>query len=337
MYNGYTGGFLCANQERGLPAMIIKAFVPWEAICSGEIRDPMPELPMLPMFYLFPVEMVACSEFLGFPRNPYTVLESPEWMAVYQSLRFREICIDAMANMVWKYFGIKAPMEDHSGYFPFWILARIGVWRQIAEMRGYNTYNLAYAPPEGFDYPSFELAEMIFKGFAEDMRKLLPLDEYLKVVQEYPAHEDYEPTRKNRRTYINFLRKWYHTRSKWVKPVAVNTSEEWDKLHNKALERNPYAQADYRMDYEPFEADLSETDNKIIHWLIQGYTQAEIAAALGYANHSPVTKRIQRIGKRYRAHLAKPEVPEREPSPVKDNWDEMTRLLFLKKNNIAAR
>lgn len=53
--------------------------VPIEAMRSGEIRDPLVGLYYLPIFYLFPAELLACSEFADLPRNPHVVFDTPKW------------------------------------------------------------------------------------------------------------------------------------------------------------------------------------------------------------------------------------------------------------------
>ena len=39
----------------------------------------------------------------------------------------------------------------------------------------------------------------------------------------------------------------------------------------------------------------NDIDRQILYMRADGKTQAEIATALGYANHSPVAKRLQRL------------------------------------------
>ncbi len=47
-----------------------------QSIKPSERPDPMPEQYYLPMFYLFPYDLLVQSEFLNFPRNPHLVRES---------------------------------------------------------------------------------------------------------------------------------------------------------------------------------------------------------------------------------------------------------------------
>lgn len=196
-------------------------------IKRSETPDPMPELRMLPVFYLFPQELLDVSEFADFPRNPYAVRESEYWMSQYNSLKFKETMADGLANMVWRHFGIKAGMETFSGYYPFWILARIGWWLDVAAGYGFNTYSMATAS-RTFQYPvlSAAVADSIFAQFVAKLRSEFPLDEWIKAVQEMPAHEDYEPSCQSRGK-IEFFRKWYHSRA-ITKIFLYGDEKDWE-------------------------------------------------------------------------------------------------------------
>jgi hypothetical protein len=303
--------------------------LPGKLVKPGQVRDPLGELAYLPMFYLFPAELLEQSEFQDFPRNPHVVFDTPHWRAVYHSDKFTETVIDGMAGMVWRHFGIKAPMEDFSGYYPFWILARTGFWLQIAAALGFNTISMALARPH-FQYPvlSWGEAEGVFRQIVARFRSQYPLDEWVKAVREHPDVADYEPSRHNRRTYQDFLRKWRHSRAKWVKPVSVSTDEEWDKLDTDALINDPYEAADFRMDYEAFMDTLGEKEQHIIPLLAAGCTQAEVACQVGSANHSAVNQKVKKLGPKYGEYMKVSDTPLKErPS---NNWDEMTNLLCPK-------
>ena len=56
-----------------------------------------------------------------------------------------------------------------------------------------------------------------------------------------------------------------------------------------------------RATVEQFQATLSEKDMAILEMRMQGYPLKEIAARLGYKNHSGVLKRIRKIGQAYEA------------------------------------
>ena len=296
-----------------------------QKIKRSKAVDAMPELKMLPVFYLFPQELLDASPFSNFPRNPYTVLASEKWMAVYKSDKFLEIVIDGTANMVWKHFGIKASMESFSGYHPFWMIARMGEWMQTAERFGINTHSMT---SETFEYPvlSWDAAENIFRAFVEDVRRRLPLDAWRDAVKQYPCHEDYEPSRWSKGR-IDFYRKWYHSRAK-IQASFVGSKDDWDALAESASD--PWGKVNFWLDFENFKKSLSAVDRQIFEMLFCGYTQNRIAAHLGYANHSAVSKRAKKIAEKYREYQRENDALPSPPPAVKNNWDEMTRLLFPK-------
>ena len=47
-----------------------------------------------------------------------------------------------------------------------------------------------------------------------------------------------------------------------------------------------------------------EVDREIMYMRADGKTQSEIAVALGYANHSSVAKRLQRLKKQFHIFMA---------------------------------
>lgn len=106
-----------------------------------------------------------------------------------------------------------------------------------------------------------------------------------EIVQEHRAHEDYD-TRRNS-VKMDFFRSWYHSRSK-IKVLDYIDVEEPGYY--------PYEKIDSKLDLERFTKRLDEKNQRIVKLLLAGYTQAEIAQRLGFANHSGVCKRIKKIG-----------------------------------------
>ena len=51
--------------------------------------------------------------------------------------------------------------------------------------------------------------------------------------------------------------------------------------------------------FEAFVATLSERDQQILQFKSEGFTLKEIAAKVGYQNHSAVSKRIHHISEKY--------------------------------------
>ena len=122
----------------------------------------------------------------------------------------------------------------------------------------------------------------------------------LKVVREMPCDEDFEKWDTNVRK--DFLRKWYHTRSKKVKTVSL---EECMEDENSNIHSLPAPEGDFTVQVEGedfcqrFKATLSDKDMEILELRVEGYTFEEIASRLGYKTHSAVVKRIEAIKKRF--------------------------------------
>lgn len=295
---------------------------------KSQMNDPIPELGMLPIFYLFPKELLNVSEFKEFPRNPHLVRNSPKWMATYRSGKFLEAVVDGTAKLVWRHFGIKAKQEStFTGYFPPWMLARLGDWQRIAAQFGFNTYSMGKVS-EAFRYPvlTYESADSIFGRFVQEFRNQFPLDDWLKTVQEMPTHEDFIPSPSNMR-YVDFCRRWYHTRS-ITKTAFVGEKEDWDDLPKTASD--PWKEVNSRLDFEEFCESLSTVDCQIMEWLDYGCTQTEVAKILGYTNPSAVSKRVKRTREKAEHYFS--ENLRKPPAKGKaaNNWDEMTQLLFPK-------
>ena len=57
--------------------------------------------------------------------------------------------------------------------------------------------------------------------------------------------------------------------------------------------------ADYRIDWERFIKSLALAEREIIELRLQGKTQTEIAAIMGFKTHSAVQKKLVKIRKAY--------------------------------------
>jgi DNA-directed RNA polymerase specialized sigma24 family protein len=130
----------------------------------------------------------------------------------------------------------------------------------------------------------------------------------LDVLHKMPCDEDFERYRTRVRT--DFFRKWYHTRSKKVQSVSLEKfrAENWDSeddrlfyLPDPRLHLEEYVCA--KVDAERFLKSLPEKERRIVQMRDEGYSYMEIAAALGFANHSSVIKRMEGIKKKYRNYM----------------------------------
>ena len=122
----------------------------------------------------------------------------------------------------------------------------------------------------------------------------------LEVVREMPCDEDFEKWDTNVRK--DFLRKWYHTRSKRVQTVSLEEcmEDEDSKIHSLTAPEGDFTGQVEGEDFcQRFKATLSDKDMAILELRVEGYTFEEIADRLGYKTHSAVVKRMEAIKKRF--------------------------------------
>ena len=249
----------------------------------------------LMMFYLLPEEIVARTELTDFPREPYVALDDPHWRKVYESDYFDLALCDTWAWLVWDYLGIRGGMEKYSGYDPFWRMAHTyPLWMQAFNKMGLTAerYFANVAAGDKMAYLTHELAAETARDMVEFFIKHSNFSKWLAVVKEHRAHEDYDSRRSS--VKMDFHRQWYHTRAK-VKVLDFIQVDEPSYY--------PYNGIDSRLDVERFTNHLDEKNQRIIRLLLDGYTQAEIAKMLGFANHSGVCKRIKKIGAEFLEYM----------------------------------
>ncbi len=115
-----------------------------------------------------------------------------------------------------------------------------------------------------------------------------------------PCDEDFESFNTNVRK--DFLRKWYHTRSKRVQTVSLEAclEDEDSGIHAIADPAVDFtAQVEGKDFLQRFKGTLSEKDMAILELRAVGYGYQEIADKLGYKTHSAVVKRMEAIKKRF--------------------------------------
>jgi ATP/maltotriose-dependent transcriptional regulator MalT len=122
----------------------------------------------------------------------------------------------------------------------------------------------------------------------------------LDVVKDIPCDEDFENWDTNVRK--DFLRKWFHTRSKKVQMVSFEAciEDEEHGIHQIEDAPNGFEERTVAEDFcRRFKARLSQRDVKILELRVEGFTYEEIAGKLDYKNHSGVIKRMQAIKKAF--------------------------------------
>ena len=245
---------------------------------------------LLPLFYTFPTEVVGKSEFRNLPRNMYTALTDAESLERIESKQFLKDMANMTAAMVWMHLGHKGWMEVYSGYSPAYVFAHmLRHWRNLfyTVYREVNPIEL-FQQGVTFDWLLLEESKEVWA------RIVTFSDEHFSIVRkvigvekELPCFEDFDlksGTARHSRAYYDFLRKWYHTKTKH--PIMLT-----DRIpHRIGIWTNS---ADFRMDWESFVKSLEPAERKIIELKLQGKTQKEIAEIMGYKTHSAVQKKLE--------------------------------------------
>ncbi len=266
---------------------------------SSTNKNPTParnQIFLLPLFYTFPAEVVGKSEFRDLPRNMHTTLTDAESLERIQSKQFLKDMANMTAAMVWMHLGHKDWMEVYSGYSPAYVFVHmLRHWRNLfyTVYREVNPIEL-FQQGVTFDWLSLEESKEVWA------RIVTFSDEHFSIVRkvigvekELPCFEDFDlksGTARHSRAYYDFLRKWYHTKTKH--PIMLTNRIP----HRLGIWTNS---ADYRLDWERFVKSLEPAERKIIELKLQGKTQKEIAEIMGYKTHSAVQKKLVKIRKSY--------------------------------------
>jgi len=266
----------------------------------------------IPAYLFIPEEIIQkCPQEINrLPRQVGDFFRDWSVIEIIESDPFLELIIDAYAYMVWPYMGVGGSMERFSGYEPAWIFAHSpAYWVQGLMDAGVmpTAEELGSLSPETYvGFVSLEAASALFSFIVPLTMEKHDMPEIIEVAQEFRCFEAFDTRHSNQKT--DFYRRWYHTR-----PIHAELSLE-QLLHpdseededGKKRERDlpdPRVDVDEEVaaavDTDRFLAGLSEKDRAILNLRLSGHTLEEIAAELGYKNHSGVLKRIRKIGKAY--------------------------------------
>ncbi len=251
---------------------------------------------LLPLFYTLPAEVVGKSEFRDLPRNMYTALTDAESLERIQSKQFLKDMANMTAAMIWMHIGHKGWMEVYSGYSPAYVCAHLlRHWRNLfyTVYREVNPIEL-FQNGTTFNWLSLEESKEVWArivAFSDTHFSILR--KVIGVEKELPCFEDFDlksGTARHSRAYYDFLRKWYHTKTKH--PIMLTNRIP----HRIGIWTNS---ADFRLDWESFMKSLEPAERKIMELKLQGKTQKEIAEIMGYKTHSAVQKRLAKIRQAY--------------------------------------
>ncbi len=232
------------------------------------------------------------------------IRENIDWIKdVIEGDAFRTELLDAISFLVFPHFGFRGFKEYYSVNFPMWRLSySLHLWLEGVEIfTGWNLQAMFFLRPyQQIVFPPREQVEELFSKIVEWAIKKENWEPMMQALHEMPCEEDFEPYD----TYVrrDFLRKWYHSRSKQVQTVSLeecleNPNSEIHALSNPA--DNFVEQVEEDDFCEHFKATLTPKDMKILKLRSDGYSYKEIAEKLGYKNHSGVIKRMEAIKKRF--------------------------------------
>lgn len=262
--------------------------------------------------YLFLSESVLnrCPQELHLPRTVFSFFHDRDVIRVVESNLFIELMMDAYAFLVWPYLGVRGYMESYSGYDPVYIIAHSpGFWvQELTDERILPTVEdlLRSGQAETMAYPSeAEVSHYLAQIIPASLHKY-NLDVVIETVKAMRCPEDFDFRQSG--VKIDFFRQWYHTRTK----RAEFSLEAYNEKRFNQYEANgtdiPDTTEDMedkviaRANVERFLTGLNEKDREIFQLRSQGWTMEEIAAKLGYKNHSGVLKRLKKIGEAYQKY-----------------------------------
>ncbi len=261
-------------------------------------------LRFLPLLYFFPKDMYCANPVLRkLPRKIREILSCEHMRTHIESDAFSIALMDAVASLTFPHFGFRGWKEDYTGYFPVWKLSyAMSLWlKALDDLLGMNLQSIINLPSYQ-SYP-FLADDFIDRAMCLIVRKVIQEQGWqpmLDLIREMPCSEDFEPRNTNVRK--DFVRKWYHTRSKKVKMISLESLQEDETgLHHEIADpTHPIESQWMSQDYcQRFMDTLSEKNKQILALRVKNQTYDQIAQQLGYQNHSGVLKRMKAIAKQW--------------------------------------
>lgn len=258
----------------------------------------------LPLAYMLPYDVISRYPTLSkLPRSMGALNSTPGWGKVILSQQFLNEIMDAVASLAFPHFGFGGWKEHYSGYSPVWRLSyALPLWAKgVEKVRGWGVQALFALPPD-YEIPFCDPEDVrqVMKQVVEQTIEEQSWGPILEVIRNMPCEEDFERWDTNVRK--DFLRKWYHTRSKLVQTVSLEEcmEDEDSNIHSLPDPKGDFTEQVESEDFcRRFKATLSQKDMAILELRVEGYTLEEIADRLGYKTHSAVVKRMAAIKKRF--------------------------------------
>lgn len=258
----------------------------------------------LPLAYMLPYDVISRYPTLSkLPRSIGALNAFPEWGKIIVSQQFLNEIMDSVASLAFPYFGFGGWKEHYTGYSPVWRLSyALPLWAKgVEKLRGWGVQALFALPPD-YEIPFCDPEDVrqVMKQVVEQTIEEQGWGPMLEVIRDMPCDEDFEKWDTNVRK--DFLRKWYHTRSKRVQIVSLEEcmEDEDNNIHSLPDPKGDFTEQVESEDFcQRFKATLSQKDMAILELRVEGYTLEEIADRLGYKTHSAVVKRMEAIKKRF--------------------------------------
>jgi TusA-related sulfurtransferase len=151
--------------------------------------------------------------------------------------------------------------------------------------------------------PDIELkASAMLRDAVEATLLVMDYPKLVQVMKEIPAAEDFNYMRRGNHRRIDFERKWNHSRAqiKTVSLEQIRENQDSRELNIPASAMPLEDQALSVIQAQRFwESVTDEKDRRLLQLKMQGKTQQEIADELNFKNHSAVTKRLQKLKRRF--------------------------------------
>jgi hypothetical protein len=261
----------------------------------------------LPLMYLLPEDIIEkCPTLKILPRKVREVVYNKKMLIVAESEQFLKEIADAMADMAFPHFGFGGWKEQYTGYCPVWQLCyALPVWARVLNAEiGWDLQAL-FLIPSSTTIPFFQ-QEYLNDLIGRVVKRAIEEEGWqpvLDVVKKMPCDEDFMYWDTNIRK--DFLRKWYHTRSKSIQMVSLEAciSNKGHGIHEIEDVSSGFEDSVVADDFcQRFKSKLSRKDMEILELRVEGFTYEQIADKLGYKTHSGVIKRMQSITKAFIKH-----------------------------------
>ena len=279
----------------------------------GNIMQILPEdnKSWLTLFYSLPEELVSKRPaYMNLPRCPFDVIRSDDYAELLNTDVFLELVWDCYAWSAWQCFEvpnkdgdyreIPGSFNSYSGDFPLWRLSYtiIPYIREKFEHIGLSFQSL-FNMPRGMEVPF-----LTYQQFSNLIGSVVPM--IVKEQNWQPIIDTIWATRdetdyvfRNSLVKKEFMRKWSHSRTSVGAMLSLDQLME-DTPDSITAESAPFEEEIIESQtFEAFVATLSERDQQILQFKSEGFTLKEIAAKVGYQNHSTVSKRINIISGKF--------------------------------------